>query len=231
MMKIPHCSTTATRRGVSVRELLDQLTTGRFTGCCAIPFGENITYLIFEGGICLLAEHLGQGGYQGLQKLAVMGDARVDAALCEFTTTQLAVTLKLNEKCRVILPPVSPHAGAGSVSRNTSVKPVKIAGLGAKPVRVTSLRTKGVPAGHAGHAATAARARAAPGQIVDRKIGRTEQPIGRKEEPITKSALESLKTIKDSFKTDAADLLEELNLGHLVVKGPPKNAEKEEEKR
>jgi hypothetical protein len=227
-MKIPHCSTTATRRGVSVRELLDQLSSGRFTGCCAIPFGENITYLIFEGGICLLAEHLGHGGYQGLQKLAVMGDARVDAALCEFTTTQLAVTLKLNERCRVILPPAASQVGAGAAPRDTSVKPVKIAGLGAKPVRVTSLRTKGVPAGHA---TPPGRGKAAPGQIVDRKIGRTEQPIGRKEEPITKSALESLKTIKDSFKTDAADLLEELNLGHLVVKGPPRNAEKDEEKR
>lgn len=227
-MKIPHCSTTATRRGVTVRELLDQLTTGRFTGYCAIPFGENITSLVFEGGICLLAEHLGQGGYPGLQKLAVMGEARVDAALCEFTTTQLAVTLKLNDRCRVVLPPASPQAGAGTASRDTFVRPVKLAGVGAKPVRVTSLRTKGVPAGHAG---AGGRGKAAPGQIVDRKIGRTEQPIGRKEEPITKSALESLKTIKDSFKTDAADLLEELNLGHLVVKGQPKNAGKEEEKR
>ncbi|MDD1656992.1 MAG: hypothetical protein LUQ41_00830 [Methanomicrobiales archaeon] len=224
-MKIPHCSTSATRRGVTVRELLDGLATSGFTGYCAIPFGENITSLVFEGGICLLAEHLGQQGFPGIQKLAVMGDARVDAALCDFTPTQLAVTLKLNDRCRVVMPSATPAAGAGKVIRGTSVTPVKIAGLGAKPVRVTSVRTKGVPAGRqAGGATAQARGKPTPGQILDRKIDRTEQPV-------TKSALESLKTLKDSFKTDAADLLEELNLGHLVVKGQPKNAGKEEEKR
>jgi len=224
-MKIPHCSTSATRRGVSVKELLDDLTTAGFTGYCAIPFGESITSLVFEGGICFLAEHLGQQGLAGLQKLAVMGEARVDAALCDFTTTQLAVTLKLNDRCRVVLPPATPAAGAGRVSRGTTVTPVKIVGLGAKPVRVTSVRTRGVPAGRqAGGTEARGRSRAAPGQILDRKIDRTEHRI-------TKSTLESLKTLKDSFKTDAADLLEELNLGHLVVKGQPKNAGKEEEKR
>jgi hypothetical protein len=224
-MKIPHCSTSATRRGVTVRELLDDLTKAGFTGYCAIPFGESITSLVFEGGICLLAEHLDKQGFQGLQRLAVMGEARVDAAICDFTTTQLAVTLKLNDRCRVVLPPSTPAAGAGRVSRGTSVTPVKIAGLGAKTVRVTSVRTKGVPAGRqAGGAGARGPGKAAPGQILDRKIDRTDQPI-------TKSTLESLKTLKDSFKTDAADLLEELNLGHLVVKGQPKNAGKEEEKR
>jgi len=224
-MKIPHCSTSATKRGISVRELLDGLGTSGFTGYCAIPFGEQITSLVFEGGICILAEHLGQPGYPGLQRLAVMGDARVDAALCEFTPTQLSVTMKLNERCRVVMPAATPAAGAGKVSRGTSVTPVKLTGVGAKPVRVTSVRTKGGPAARpAGGPPAKAAGKPAPGQILDRKIDRTEQPI-------TKSALESLKTIKDSFKTDAADLLEELNLGHLVVKGPPKNAGKEEEKR
>jgi hypothetical protein len=223
-MKIPHCSTSAARRGVTVRDLLDGLATSGFTGYCAIPFGENITSLIFEGGICLLAEHLGQQGFPGLQKLAVMGDARVDAALCDFTPTQLAVTLKLNDRCRVVMPPATPAAGAKKVSRGTSVTPVKIAGVGAKPVRVTSVRTKGVPAGRQpGGAPAQARGKPTPGQILDRKIDRTEQPI-------TKSNLESLKTLKDSFKTDAAGLLEELNLGHLVVKRQPNTAGKEEEK-
>jgi len=224
-MKIPHCSTSAARRGVSVRDLLDDLATRGFTGYCAIPFGESITSLVFEGGICLLAEHLGQQAFPALQKLAVMGEARVDAALCNFTTTQLAVTMKLNDRCRVVLPPATPAAGARGVSRDTSVKPVKIAGLGAKPVRITSLRTRGSLASRqAGGTGAQGRGRAAPGQILDRKIERKEQTI-------TKSTLESLKTLKDSFKTDAADLLEELNLGHLVVKGQPKNAGKEEEKR
>jgi len=224
-MKIPHCSTSATRRGVTVKELLDDLATAGFTGYCAIPFGESITSLVFEGGLCLLAEHLGQQGLAGLRKLAVMGDARVDAALCDFTTTQIGVTLKLNDRCRVVLPPTMTAADAGRVPRSTSVTSVKIAGLGAKPIRVTSVRTRGEALGRqAGGARAQGQGTAAPGQILKRKIDRTDQRIN-------KSSLESLKTLKDSFKTDAADLLEELNLGHLVVKGQPKIAGKEEEKR
>jgi hypothetical protein len=208
---------------MTVKALLDELTTSRFTGYCAIPIGESITSLIFEGGICLLAEHQGVQGLSGLQKLALQGDARVDAALCAFTGTQIGVTLKLNDPCRVVLPRTPAAGAAERAPKSTSVTPVKIAGLGAKPVRVTSVRTRGVP-GEPAAVGIRGRGKGSPEKILQRKIDRSDRRIDQ-------SSLESLKTLRDSFKTDAKDLLEELNLGHLVVKGQPKKGKNGEEKR
>jgi hypothetical protein len=50
------------------------------------------------------------------------------------------------------------------------------------------------------------------------------------ERSLDRKGLEHIKSLRDSFKTDAAELLSELNLGHLVSGRPKTDKEIEGEK-
>ena len=205
-MQIPPSERQEVMKGIPLRTLLSELEKRRFTGYCAMPIAGASALLVLEEGKYILAEYRGIRGRGALVSIRSIGDPLVDVVIAPSDRGQLAAMREMNEPY-LVDPPHQPGSGQGTDLRasTTVIRPVSISGGPGKPVKVMAVQTRRVeekagPSKAAGKAKVPV-AKAAPGQA----------------ERLDRKGLEHLKTMRDSFKTDAADLLSELNLGHLVA--------------
>ncbi|MDD1665222.1 MAG: hypothetical protein LUQ32_07685 [Methanomicrobiales archaeon] len=205
-------------KGVPLRTLLSELEKRRFTGYCAMPIAGANALLVLEEGKFILAEYRGIKGRDALVSIRSIGDPPVDVVIAPSNRDQLAAMRKINEPF-LVDPPRQPGSGQGTNASagTTVIRPVSIGGGPGRSVKVMAVKTRRVEEKAqppmAARRGKAPLARAAPGQA----------------ERLDRKGLEHLKTMRDSFKTDAADLLSELNLGHLVADRPKSDKEKEGE--
>jgi hypothetical protein len=217
-MKIPPSERQEVMKGIPLRTLLSELEKRRFTGYCAMPIAGANALLVLEEGKYILAEYRGIHGKDALMSIRSIGDPVVDVVIAPSDRDQLAAMRKMNEPF-LVDPPRQPGSAQGTDLRasTTVIRPVSIGGGPGRPVKVIAVQTRRVeekvrPSPAAGKEKVPA-VKAAPGHA----------------ERLDRKGLDHLKSMKDSFKTDAADLLSDLNLGHLVMNRPKSDKGKEGE--
>jgi hypothetical protein len=217
-MQIPPSERQEVMKGIPLRTLLSELEKRRFTGYCAMPIAGANALLVLEEGKYILAEYRGIHGKDALMSIRSIGDPVVDVVIAPSDRDQLAAMRKMNEPF-LVDPPRQPGSAQGTDLRasTTVIRPVSIGGGPGKPVKVIAVQTRRVeekvrPSPAAGKEKVPA-VKAAPGHA----------------ERLDRKGLDHLKSMKDSFKTDAADLLSDLNLGHLVMNRPKSDKGKEGE--
>jgi len=208
-MKIPPSERQEVMKGIPLRTLLSELEKRRFTGYCAMPIAGANALLVLEEGKYILAEYRGIRGKDALVSIRSIGDPAVDVVIAPSDRDQLAEMRKMNEPF-LVEPPPHPGFPRGTDVRAsaTVIRPVNIGGGPGRPVKVVAVQTRRVE--EKVHPAPAARKEKVPG--VKAAPGQAER--------LDRKGLDHLKSMRDSFKTDAADLLSELNLGHLAVNRP-----------
>ena len=222
MIQIPPLEHQEVMTGVPLRVLLSELEKRRFTGYCAMLIAGANAVLILEEGKYIIAEYRGIRGRDAVTAIRSIGNPVVDVAIAPAGRDQLAAMRKMNGAA-LVDPPRPPGSAPGTDAQAgaTIIRPVKIGVKPGKPVKVITVQTRRmdekVPPSPAGQKEKGPAVRAGSG---------TAERLDRK-------GLDHIKSMRDSFKTDAADLLSELNLGHLVVNRPKSdrgNADQAEEK-
>ncbi len=217
-MQIPPSERQEVMKGIPLRTLLSELEKRRFTGYCAMPIAGASALLVLEEGKYILAEYRGIRGKDALMSIRSIGDPVIDVVIAPSSKDQLAAMRKMNEPF-LVDPPRQPGSAQGTDVRasTTVIRPVNIGGGPGRPVKVIAVQTRRVE--EKVHPAPAARKEKVPG--VKAAPGQAER--------LDRKGLDHLKSMRDSFKTDAADLLSELNLGHLAVNRPKSDKGKEGE--
>lgn len=214
-MQIPPSERQEVMKGIPLRTLLSELEKRRFSGYCAIPIAGASALLVMDEGRYILAEYRGIRGRDALESIRSIGNPLVDVVIGPAEKAQLAGMMESNEPF-LVDPPRRPGSQGPEVARSTTIiRPVSIGGGPGKPVRVIAVETR--RPGEKPRPAIAGRREKAP----------TGKAVPGQAERLDRKGLEHLKTMRDSFKTDAADLLSELNLGHLVANRPKSDKEKE----
>jgi hypothetical protein len=209
-MRIPASDRQEVMKGIPLRTLLSELEKRRFTGYCATPIAGASALLVMEEGKYILAEYRGIRGKDALESIRSIGDPVVDVVIAPSSGEQVAEMVRMNGPY-LVSPPRQPGLPAPDLRASTTViRPISIGASQGKPVKVIAVQTrtrdeKAPPPKVVGGGK-------APGKPVAGQAGPAER--------LDRKGLDHLKTMKDSFKTDAADLLSELNLGHLVANRP-----------
>jgi hypothetical protein len=215
-MQIPPSERQEVMKGIPLRTLLSELEKRRFTGYCAMPIAGASAFLVLEEGKYILAEYRGIRGKDALVSIRSIGDPPIDVIIAPSDKDQIAAMRRMNEPYLVDPPrPPGSGLGTGETTTTTVIRPVNIGGGPGRPVKVMAVKTRRVEEkvrpSPAARKEKAPGARAAPGQA----------------ERLDRKGLEKIKSLRDSF--NAADLLSELNLGHLVVNRPKSDKGKEGE--
>jgi len=219
-MRIPASNRQEVMKGIPLRTLLSELEKRRFTGYCATPIAGASALLVMEDGTYILAEYRGIRGRDALESIRSIGDPIVDVVIAPSTGDQLAEIVRINTPF-LVNPPMRSGAQAPDLRTSTTViRPVSVGGGQGKSVKVIAIQTK-TGEEKARFPKAKAAGKAASGKAVPKgQVG--SQALDRK-------GLEHIKSLKDSFKHDAANLLSELNLGHLAVNRPKSDKENEDE--
>ena len=203
-MRIPPTTIHSTKNAIVLRDFLEGIRTTRFTGHCEVTL-EKITHsLVFSEGICLLAETPRAKGREAYSELRALSDRRIDAVLYALTPPQVNVSVRFNENCRLGEENDAKKQPARTLS-TTVIKPVSSRGQPGKAVQIKTVRQTAEPT------------------VPDKTIRGGEHPPGSSvrnapgETAGDRLSLESIKGLKDSFQFDAASLLKELDLEHLIV--------------
>ena len=213
MMRIPASDRQEVMKGIPLRTLLSELEKRRFTGYCATPIAGASALLVMEEGKFILAEYRGIQGKDALEAIRSIGDPEVDVVIAPSSGDQVAEMVRMNG-AYLVNPPRQPGVPAPDLRASTTViRPISIGGGQGKQVKVIAVQTK-TGEEKAKPAKVAGVGKAAPGRPVP------GQAAGQPERALDRKGLDHLKSLKDSFKDDAADLLSELNLGHLAVNRP-----------
>jgi hypothetical protein len=206
-MKIPPSEQQEVMKGIPLRTLLSELEKRGFTGYCAMPIAGANALLVLEDGKYRLAEYRGIRGRDALTSIRSIGDPAVDVVIAPSNKVQVAEMMRTNEPFLVDPPrKAGLFQGTNGTAGTTVIRPVSIGGGPGRPVKVLGVQTRRVEekvrASPVAAKGKAPAARTAPGQA----------------ERLDRKGLDKIKSLKDSF--NAADLLSELNLGHLVVNRP-----------
>ena len=215
-MKIPPSEQQEVMKGIPLRTLLSELEKRRFTGHCAIPIAGASALLVLEEGRYILAEYRGIRGRDALVSIRSIGDPLIDVVIAPSSKDQLATMRKTNEPF-LVDPPHQPGSGQGTDggASTTVIRPVSIGGGPGRPVKVGAVQTRKVE--EKVQPPTAARKEKAP--AAKAAFGQAER--------LDRKGLEKIRSLKDSF--NAADLLSELDLGHLAVNLPKSDKGKQGE--
>jgi hypothetical protein len=214
-MKIPPSNRQEVMKGIPLRTLLSELEKRRFTGYCAMPIAGVTALLVMEEGRYILAEYRGIRGRDALESVRLIGDPSVDVVLAPLPRDRLAEMRRTNEPFLVDPPRKPGSPGTEIPARTTVIRPVSIGGGTGKPVRVVTVQTRRKEE----RAQQPAAVRGAKGPAAARGTAQA----GQSDRSLDRKGLEHIKSLKDSFKTDAAELLSELNLGYLVAGQPKKD--------
>mgnify|MGYP006266412475 CR=1 FL=1 len=217
-MKIPPSERQEVMKGVPLRTLLSELEKRRFTGYCAMPIAGASAFLVLEDGKYILAEYRGIRGRDGLESIRLIGAPAVDVILAPLPRNTLLETTRTNEPFLVDLPREAGVPGAQPRPSSTVIRPVSIGGSTGKPVRIITVQ-----------AGRREESRRPTGQKRPGPAGRPGAARGPPAAALDRKGLEHLKSMKDSFRNDAADLLSELNLEHLVSNRPKSDKGNESE--
>jgi len=196
-------------KNIPLRALLSELERRKFTGYCVMPIAGANAYLVMDQGKYILAEYRGIRGRDALGSIRSIGDPVVDVIIAPSSKVQVAGMVRANEPFLVDPPRPPGSQGPGVRATTTVIRPVSIGGGPGRPVRVIEVQARRGEE-KARPAAALPEEREHAGRAAPRQAGAGEKPLDRK-------GLDHIKSLKDSFKNDAADLLSELNLGHLVV--------------
>jgi len=195
-------------KDIPLRALLSELERRKFTGYCVMPIAGANAYLVMDQGKYILAEYRGIRGKDALGSIRSIGDPVVDVTIAPSSKAQVAGMVVANEPFLVDPPRPPGSQGPGGRATTTVIRPVSIGGGPGRPVRVIEVQARRGEE-KAGPAA------ALPGER--EQAGRAAPRPGAGERPLDRKGLDHIKSMRDSFKDDAADLLSELNLGHLVA--------------
>ena len=219
-MKISPSEQQEVMKGIPLRTLLSELEKRRFTGYCAMPIAGANALVVLEEGRFILAEYRGIRGRDAMMSIRSIGNPEVDVVIAPASPAQVAEMMRMNEPF-LVDSPLQPGSAQGTDVRagTTVIRPVSIGGGPGKPVKVMAVQTRKaeekIPSAPVAGKRKVPGVKAAPGQA----------------ERLDRKGLEHLKSMRDNFKTDAADLLSELNLGHLVADRSKSDKEKEGEGR
>ncbi len=195
-------------KDIPLRALLSELERRKFTGYCVMPIAGANAYLVMDQGKYILAEYRGIRGKDALGSIRSIGDPVVDVTIAPSSKAQVAGMVVANEPFLVDPPRPPGSQGPGGRATTTVIRPVSIGGGPGRPVRVIEVQAR--------RGEEKARPAAAlPGER--EQAGRAAPRHGAGERPLDRKGLDHIKSMRDSFKDDAADLLSELNLGHLVA--------------
>ena len=206
-MQIPQSERQEVMKGIPLRTLLSELEKRRFTGYCAMPIAGASAFLVLEEGRYILAEYRGIRGKDALVSIRSIGDPPIDVVIAPSDRDQIAAMKRMNEPY-LVDPPRQPGLGQGTDAGTTAtvIRPVSIGGGPGRSVKVMAVQTRRPE--EKGRPSPAAAKQKAP----------VAKGIPGQAERLDRKGLEKIKSLKESF--NAADLLSELNLGHLVVNRP-----------
>ena len=203
-MRFPPSERQEVMKGIPLRTLLSELEKRGFTGYCAMPIAGASAFLVLEEGKYILAEYRGIRGRDALVSIRSIGDPLIDVVIAPSDRDQIAAMRRMNEPY-LVDPPRQPGSGQGTGANTTAtvIRPVSIGGGPGRPVRVMAVQTR------------KKEEKARPSPAATREKAPAVKAATGQAERLDRKGLEKIKSLKDSF--NAADLLSELNLGHLVV--------------
>jgi hypothetical protein len=220
-MQFPTCRAPVRKDGVRISSLFDEFAESKFTGYCKILIGREEHVLALKEGSYVLAESGGAAGMEAFRAVMNLGNSMGSAILCPLSVQQFQVTLLFNGPFRInfveergslaqaedtnsspqMPPPVEVKPlPAGTTAAVTRIHPVSIPSTGGKTKKVRSIKI------------TAEREEEVKKPV---KVTRSGEG-GRATKKIDQLTLESIKELKETFKADAADLLRELHMEHLI---------------
>ncbi|MDI6718434.1 MAG: hypothetical protein QMD46_02320 [Methanomicrobiales archaeon] len=201
-MQIPNGTVRSREKEVHLGDFLDSLGSTGFTGCCTVTFSGQSCRLVFGRGECILAEYQGCQGEAAWKGILRMKHERADAVLTDLTPDQIEAAISANRP--FLVDPNHWKAPPRVRPSTTVIRPVAARGTPGRRVKVSTVSTS--PAG----ASSPTRAGSHTG-------GQTQGRAASLEGGADRISLESLKGLRGSFKSDAATLLRDLDLEHLIV--------------
>ncbi|MDD1676759.1 MAG: hypothetical protein LUQ40_03375 [Methanomicrobiales archaeon] len=213
-MRIPPTTIHSTKNGRVLRDLLEEIRTERFTGHCEVTLDTVTRSLIFSDGICVLAETPRAKGREAYNELRALGDREIRAILYALSPSQVTVSVRFNENCRLGEENAAKKQ-PGTAFSTTIIKPVSSRGQPGKVVQIKTVQQMDE------------RAETHPEKTV--RSGEHGSPVRNAagETVGDRISLDSIKGLKESFQFDAASLLKELDLEHLIVESKePANQKK-----
>ena len=211
-MQFPTCKKPTKRDGVRVSTLFDEFASTQFTGYCKIILGKEEHVLALREGAYILAQSGDEKGVEAFRAIQDLGNSLASVIFCPLSTKQLEVTLLFNAPYRIIFteqperPSPKTEVESGPVTR---IQPVSLPSTAGRSSRVRSIKIKTESEEEKKKALAVAAAR---------------EGASRQVKKIDQLTLESIKELKETFKTDAADLLRELHMEHLLQKNDKKSS-------
>jgi hypothetical protein len=117
-LQMPRGTFHSLKKDVSFSRLIDDLREMRFSGYCNLAFADRKGTIVFEEGVCMIADFSPARGSDALQALQPLVDGAVNAELYTFTPGQMQLTLEFNREYRV---------SAATSPSLAAVKPQKVA--------------------------------------------------------------------------------------------------------
>jgi|GEM_PF-5642627 len=214
-MHFPTCKSPQKTEDIKLSSLLEEFSKSKFSGYCKFYFKNEEHIFACKEGAIVLAESEYLKGTQALQAIKNLSNMIGDALICPVSVKQLEVTLLFNSAYRVVASIIEKEAQDVGVNRVpvTKIKPVSIASAVVRKGKVRSITSR---------TESAETENSKKKELQGTKFGQGGiQLKGRK---INQMTLDSLKELKETFKADAADLLKELHMEHLIIQKKRENA-------
>jgi hypothetical protein len=220
-MQFPTCKEPVKRDGIRISSLFDEFAVSKFTGYCKIVMGREEHMLGLKEGSYILAESGTSTGTEAFKAIIDLGNSMGSATLCPLTVKQFQVTLLFNGPFRIIFSDES-VAVAASSNQNISLERPSDKESRVTPASstapVTRIQAVSIPK-TAGKTKRVRSIKITAQQEEDEKkpvqVTRSGEG-GRATKKIDQLTLESIKELKQTFEADAADLLRELHMEHLI---------------
>ncbi|MDH7593023.1 MAG: hypothetical protein QHG99_01535 [Methanomicrobiales archaeon] len=205
MMQLPTCSEYIEKRGQKTGAIIQDLATRGFSGYCTLLVDGVWHLLVLEKGSVILAESQGRRGEHALEQIKMLLQREADAILCELSTAVLKATIEANRTCAVKKEETGEKSdGISSRAAITKAKPVSMRQGDTRKIQIRSIVARAETETQGGAGKKVQNPSASPVVAGGKKIDRM--------------TLESIKELKETFQSDAADLLRELRMEHLMVR-------------
>lgn len=184
-------------RGISIRDIHDELGEKKFTGCFSGIFGEIQGEIIFEKGEIILAESQDNSGSKVLFEIFSNPEAHVTAELSVYSDSQTKLAKEFNPKS--VVAPEDYKAAVTSIPGQKSAekaKPEQTEKAAFKSPDVISVKSAG--------------------NILDKKAD--EQKEEKEEELILSINQSEIDSINKNFRENAKEILKKIHLDHLIEK-------------
>jgi hypothetical protein len=224
MMQFPTCKAPVRKDGVRISSLFDEFAVAKFTGYCKIQLGREEHILALKEGDYILAESGSLKGTDAFKFISDLGTSTAEVILCPLSLKQFQVTLLFNAPYRIIAAEEPGHPMAEAerdMAREFTQQEIREpVGRGKGSAPVTQIHPVSIPS----TVGKSHRVRSIKITAESEDADRKKKPIqvikpgekGRVARKINQLTLESIKELKETFTLDAADLLRELHMEHLI---------------